>query len=242
MRTGEVKLFIRILGIAAVVAGIVIYPMIAHLPPSQIPVPVSPAIDRTILVPQWSRVKGDPSAPYTLVEFGDYQCPQCANAQPGVDNLAERFKDRLNYVFHYMKASDDHYNADVLAMAAAAADAQGKFWEMHRLLMKNQKALKVTDQGELAERVAGLAAQLKMDPNAFRDAFGGDNARQSVAREDRLGTEVRIRGTPHFYLISNSDGKAIMQCNNFEELRKWLDKPSNWSEAVSPRNAASPSG
>lgn len=229
MKSGEIKLFIGILIVALVLVGVAIYPMLVPPPkgPDYGPHRPDPKINRDLLVPSWAPMRGNVKAPYTLVEFGDYQCPTCATGQPKLDELVEAHKDKLNYVFHFMKVKPEHYNADMLAMAAAAAKEQGKFWEMHKLLMENQKALLTKDQVELANLLMNLANKLKLDPMNFRQALTSDKIREAVARSRHLGDDAKVKGTPTFFMISNADGKAVMTVNAGDELKKWLDKPEN---------------
>src|SRR5690606_31100689 len=95
--------------------------------------------------PDRDHIRGPADAPITLVEYGDYQCPYCGQAEPVIREILARFGGRLRYVFRHLPLADVHVNAQRAAQAAEAAAEQGKFWEMHDLLFAHQDALGVDD-------------------------------------------------------------------------------------------------
>src|SRR5260221_8486988 len=92
-------------------------------------------------------IRGNPNAPLTLLEYGDYQCPYCGAAYPVVEQVRQHFGDRLRFVFRHFPLTQVHPAAESAAEAAEAAGAQGKFWEVHAMLFTHQYAL---DDGHLA--------------------------------------------------------------------------------------------
>src|ERR1700735_1189422 len=85
--------------------------------------------------------RGSLSAPVTLVEYGDFECPFCARAYPVVKQLLARFGNELAFVFRHPPRATSHPHAEHAAEATEAAGAQGKFWEMHDRLFENQGAI-----------------------------------------------------------------------------------------------------
>src|SRR5919206_3595175 len=85
--------------------------------------------------------QGPATAPVTLVEYGDYECPYCGAAYPIVKEIQQRLGDRLRFVFRHFPITTAHPHAELAAEAAEAAGAQGKFWEMHDSLFEHQRAL-----------------------------------------------------------------------------------------------------
>src|SRR4029077_9150426 len=85
--------------------------------------------------------QGPDSAPLTLVEYGDYQCPYCGAAYPVVKRLQKKMGKNLRFVFRNFPLTQAHPYAMVAAEAAEAAALQGKFWEMHDLLFEQQRSL-----------------------------------------------------------------------------------------------------
>src|SRR2546421_3468870 len=92
---------------------------------------------------------GPPSAPVTIVEYGDYECPSCLNALPIIDQVRRSLGERLRFVFRHFPQSSIHPHASVAAEAAEAAAEQGKFWEMHEALFRHQEELADVDLSHL---------------------------------------------------------------------------------------------
>src|SRR5271154_5130422 len=99
---------------------------------------------------------GLPTARITIVEYGDYECPDCLNAVPILSEVRQSLGDQLRFVFRHFPQNSIHPHASAAAEAAEAAADQGKFWEMHELLFKHQRELADLD-------LTHLALQLGMD-------------------------------------------------------------------------------
>jgi protein-disulfide isomerase len=149
----------------------------------------------TLAVPVTDRdhASGPPNAPVTLVEYGDYECPDCAAAFPIVKRLQATLGERLRFVFRNFPQNSIHPHASVAAQAALAAGAQGRFWPMHDVLYAHQKTLADHSMDEFALRV-GLEIY----------KFNADLASERFARhvrEDYEGGEASgVRGTPTFFV------------------------------------------
>src|SRR5439155_12627270 len=103
---------------------------------------------------------GASHAPVTVVEYGDFECPNCKQAAPAVKLLLERFPGRVRLVWRHFPLEEVHPHALGAAMAAEAAAAQGKFWAMHDLLFQNQGHLK-------PQHLRGYAERLELDMTRY---------------------------------------------------------------------------
>ena len=144
-------------------------------------------------VDERDHVLGPASAEVTLVEYGDFECPYTRRARPVVRRLGQDFADRLLFVFRNFPLTRIHPHAQAAAEAAEAAGSQGRYWEIHDLLLENQRHLEDEDLRHYAE-------QLGLDPERFdRDLAQHAHARR--VREDlRGGLESGVRGTPTFFV------------------------------------------
>ena len=138
-------------------------------------------------------IQGPPSAPVTLVEYGDYECPYCGAAYPILKEVQERMAERLRFVFRNFPISTSHPHAEQAAEAAEAAAAQGRFWEMHDTLYENQNRL--TDRD-----LHAYAVDLELDVHRF-DRELAEQLHAGRVREDFMsGVRSGVNGTPTFYV------------------------------------------
>jgi protein-disulfide isomerase len=147
----------------------------------------------TLPVGARDHIQGPESAPVTLVEYGDYQCPYCGQAYPIVKSVQRRLGDRLRFVFRNFPLSEMHPLALGAAEAAEAAGAQGKFWEMHDRLFENQRAL---DTPHLIQS----ARQLGLDVSQFETALAEHTFERRVHEDFLSGARSGVNGTPTFYI------------------------------------------
>ncbi len=137
--------------------------------------------------------RGNSSAPVTLVEYGDFQCPYCGAAYPMVKELEQRAGKTLRVVFRNFPLSTIHPQAEGAAEAAEAAAAQGKFWEMHDTLFEHQRRLGGQDLMQYAGLVGLDLARFQADLE--RGAF-----RAKVREQFRGGVMSGVNGTPSFFI------------------------------------------
>jgi protein-disulfide isomerase len=137
--------------------------------------------------------QGNPHAPCTLVEYGDYECPSCGHAYPIVKRVQKHFGKRLLFVFRNFPLSQMHPYAEPAAETAEFAAAHDKFWEMHDLLYENQDRL---DDALLFE----LAQKLHLDSAELREALESKEFEPRVRADFSGGVRSGVNGTPTFFL------------------------------------------
>ncbi len=138
-------------------------------------------------------VQGPATAPVTLVEYGEYECPYCRAAVPIVQDLQQLLRDRLRFVFRHFPLTNLHPHAQHAAEAAEAAGAQGKFFEMHAYLFEHQDAL---EDDELLRH----ASEAGLDAGRFRRELETHVHAGRVREDFQSGLDSGVRGTPTFYL------------------------------------------
>jgi protein-disulfide isomerase len=148
---------------------------------------------------------GPSHAPVTLVEYGDFECPNCKQAAPAVKLLLQRFAGRVRLVWRNFPLEEVHPHALQAALAAEVAAGQGKFWPMHDLLFDNQRHLKPA-------QLRGYAERLELDMVRY-DADMADTVYLQRVREDiESGRASGVRATPTFYVnAAIQDASAGLQ-------------------------------
>jgi protein-disulfide isomerase len=143
---------------------------------------------------------GPASAPLTLVEYGDYECPYCGAAYPIVKEIERMLGDELRSVFRNFPLGEVHPHAVQAAEAAEAAAAQGSFWEMHDRLYENQRQLETKD-------LIGHARAVGLDVDRFQ-ADLEEHAHEKRVQDDFMsGIRSGVNGTPTFFINgSRHDG------------------------------------
>jgi protein-disulfide isomerase len=137
--------------------------------------------------------QGDPAAEFTLVEYGDYECPHCGTAYAIVKRLQEHFGSRLLFVFRNFPLGQIHPDAEAAAETAEFAGAHGKFWEMHDLLFENQDQL----GNELFQN---LAEQLGLSSPDLSASLESAEYRKRVKADFSGGVRSGVNGTPTFFI------------------------------------------
>jgi protein-disulfide isomerase len=137
--------------------------------------------------------QGPNTAPVTLVEYGDYECPYCGQAYPIIKDIQEHLRGKLHFVFRNFPVTQVHPHAQHAAEAAESAGSQNKFWEMHDCLYEHQQEL---DDNHLRQ----YALELGMDVTRFDDEMT-KHVHASRVREDFVsGIRSGVNGTPTFYI------------------------------------------
>ncbi|HEY1684340.1 MAG TPA: DsbA family protein [Tepidisphaeraceae bacterium] len=136
---------------------------------------------------------GPNTAAITLVEYGDYECPDCLNAVPIIQQVRQALGDKLRFVFRHFPRSAIHPHASVAAEAAEAAAAQGKFWEMHQALFDHQKQLGEIDLGNLALKVG-------LEIYQFEASLSQKRYRQHIAADFESAQQSGVTKTPTFFI------------------------------------------
>jgi protein-disulfide isomerase len=137
--------------------------------------------------------QGPPTAPVTLVEYGDYECPHCGRAYPIVKEVQKALGTQLRFVYRNFPLREAHPHAQHAAEAAEAAAAQGRFWEMHDMLFEHQRAL---DDAHLAQ----YAQAVGLDGARFAEALRSHTFANTVRHDFVGGVRSGVNGTPTFFI------------------------------------------
>jgi Na+/H+ antiporter NhaA len=195
---GYAKLGILTGAVAAAVLTWAVFRIIAALPPRRRIVALygrQEAITDLIVPvdPDRDHIRGPADdALVTLVEYGDFECPYCGQAEPAVRELIKEYGE-LRFVFRHLPLTDVHPHAQLAAEASEAAARQGKFWEMHDTLMDHQGALSARD-------LIGYARSLDLDVDQFGRDLRTHVGAARVAEDVESADLATVSGTPTFFI------------------------------------------
>jgi Na+/H+ antiporter NhaA len=143
--------------------------------------------------PERDHIRGAPDAPVTLLEYGDYECPYCGQAEEVIRQVLASFGDDVRYVWRHLPLNDVHPSAQLAAEASEAAAAQGAFWPMHDTLLAHQDELRPMHLRHYAE-------ELGLDVERFADALRRREHLPRVAEDVATADASGVAGTPSFFI------------------------------------------
>jgi protein-disulfide isomerase len=142
-------------------------------------------------------IRGNPDAPATLEEFADFQCPPCGSFASFGEELLKQYDSRLRIVFRNFPLPG-HKHAREAALAAEAAGLQGRFWEMHDVLYREQAVWSTApNTRELFESYAGT---IGLNLDQFRKDMDGEKVREQVDSDHALGDSLGVKLTPTLFI------------------------------------------
>jgi protein-disulfide isomerase len=157
--------------------------------------------------------KGPASAPITIVEFSDFECPFCVKAEPTVKALLAKYPDKIKLVYRDFPLPM-HPRAPKAAEAAHCAGDQGKYWEMHEKLFANSQKLEVPELKAHAREIQGI------DGAKFDRCLDSNEKAQVVEKNRKAGEEAGVSGTPAFFI----NGRLLSGAQPLEAFTAIVDQ------------------
>lgn len=182
--------------------------------------------------------RGPADAPITLVEFSDYECPFCKNAEPIVEQVLERYPTQVRFVYRHFPLESIHRQARAASQAALCAGDQGKFWDYHRMLFAQSPKL-----GEA--QLKDYAVQVGLDPAAFAACMAEKRHDDKITGDVAAGDQAGVSGTPAFFVNGLPLTAGARSADEFAKVidaeleRKGVPVPPK-PAAAAPAPAAAP--
>ncbi|MCA1828000.1 MAG: thioredoxin domain-containing protein [Myxococcales bacterium] len=156
--------------------------------------------------------RGPSSAPVTIVEFSDFQCPFCGREYPVIERLMKEYDGKVHLVFRHFPL-DFHPFAEKAAEAGACAAEQGKFWELHNKMFENQQKLAVDDLKDYAKSVG-------VDPAKFDKCLDSGEKKAQIDDDQKAGAAAGVNGTPAFFI----NGIFVNGAQPYEQMKQTIDR------------------
>jgi protein-disulfide isomerase len=168
------------------------------------------------------RLKGSRPAPVTIIEFSDFSCPFCRQAEPILDALLVKFQGKLNLAYRDFPLRKIHPRAELAAEASRCAEDQGTFWEYHDLLFAN--ADRLTRDGLL-----DYARKLSLDEVRFISCLDTGQRKPQVEQDLQDGARAGVSVTPAFFIngvfIAGAESTSSFEAIIESELARRLSRP-----------------
>ena len=169
-------------------------------------------------------VKGPEKAPVTIVEYTDFQCPYCSRVQTTLDKVFTDYKDKVNLVFKDFPL-DFHKDSKGAHNAALCAQDQGKFWEFHDVVFKNQQKIGTED-------LKKYATDLSLDMTKFNACMESKAHEKTVLANTQEGQMLGVTGTPCFFV----NGRALKGAVPYEQFKALIDEELSFAAPQNPGN------
>lgn len=174
----------------------------------------APVGDKTKIIRDSSHKTGTGAVEF--VEFGDFQCPACGAAEPGVERLLREYNGKITFYFRNFPLPQ-HQNAQAAAAAAEAAGYQDKYWQMHDKLYAGQKSWE--NQADPSATYANYAKEIGLDIAKYNQALA-DKKYQTIIDQDLAdATALNVNSTPTFYF----NGVKYSGQSTYEALKAQID-------------------
>jgi protein-disulfide isomerase len=173
-------------------------------------------------------VKGAATAPVTIVEFSDFQCPFCSRVNPTLKQVEDKYGDKVRVVFRNFPLLQIHPNAAKAAEAASCAADQGKFWEMHDKLFANQQKLAVDD-------LKAHATELGLKADVFNQCLDSGKKEAEWKKDMDEGSSYGLTGTPAFFI----NGRLISGAQPLEAFSTIIDEELEMKGIAPPKQTSS---
>ena len=167
--------------------------------------------------------RGDPDAPITIVEFGDYQCPGCAQFASLVEpSLLAAYVEtgQAKFVYYDFPIISAHRNAFLAARAARCAGDQARYWEYHGMLFGNQQSWALSTNP--TNMFVGYSGRLGLDEGAFESCLRSDQHAETVSANMRLGEEMGVTATPTVLVQSEGEMPQVVE-SSFQALQEMME-------------------
>ena len=186
---------------------------------------IGDGVDR-VRVPLDGPSKGPADAKVNMVVFSDFQCPFCSRVVPTIEKIEKDYGKQVRIFFRH-NPLPFHQDAPLASEAAIAAEAQGKFWQMHDKLFANQQNIKRPDLEKYAQEIG-------LDMGKFKAALDSGAGKARIASDMAAAKQIGVQGTPNSYI----DGRNVQGAQPYEEFKKVIDEEIGFANKLIAKGTA----
>jgi protein-disulfide isomerase len=168
-------------------------------------------------------IKGAKDALVTIVQFSDFQCPFCSRVEPTIDQIMKEYAGKVRVAWRNLPLPF-HNNAKPAAIAAMAANQQGKFWQMHDILFKNQQALSAADLEKYAQEIG-------LNMPKWKAALEDKKIAEAIEADSAMGAKIGARGTPAFFI----NGHFLSGAQPLDRFKSIIDEEYKKAEVLAKK-------
>ena len=176
-------------------------------------------------------MKGNPDAPITIIEFSDFQCPFCAKFhETTLPQLEKNYisTGKVNFVYRDFPIQSIHPNAIPAALASECADDQGKFWEIHDMIFKNQKSWQGLSIEQSVNLFTEYASEIGLNADEFDSCMSSVKHLEEIRNDLNDGREYGVTGTPGFFVGNEEIGfTKLIGAQPFSSFQRVIDEQLN---------------
>jgi protein-disulfide isomerase len=170
------------------------------------------APERTEIDTAGHPARGSATAPVTIVEFSDFECPFCGRLFPTLKAVENIYLDRVRIVYRQFPLRRIHPLAQKAAEASLCANEQGRFWEMHDSLFGDQEHLTV-------DALKARAVALKLDTAAFNACLDSGKAVAAIDKDIADGMKAGVTGTPTMFI----NGRMMVGAQPYAQIQAVIE-------------------
>lgn len=157
-------------------------------------------VDQSILIGDGRHSQGPIDAKVTVVEFSDFQCPYCRDAEPIVQDLLSKHGKEIRFVYRQLPLVQVHKNAKLAAMYAEATTSFGKFWQMHDLLFQTQDDWAELSDSDARAKFDSYLDKLQIDKTELKKRIDAQETSDAITKDISDSTKAGVDATPTFYV------------------------------------------
>lgn len=182
------------------------------------PVQDGPIMGDALAITTADHIIGSVTAPVTLIEYSDFQCPACGSYYPLIERLMNEASTTVRLVYRHYPLPQ-HKNAMLAARASEAASNQGKFWDMYRALFEDQSAWSELADLDARKTFAGYAAKMGLDMNLYVADLDSASTTARIRTDADGAIATGVNATPTFFV----NGKAIITPQSYDLLKSTIE-------------------